>query len=114
MKLEIAGTARSFDDVNYFLLTLQRSSFFKSNETQLVSAQLVTNPTKLEVPETKGQSVAQVTYQLPKLVEYKIQTSLNDAPASELLRELDRKGAVGVVTRIRTLQQIQEKGGTQP
>jgi hypothetical protein len=33
---------------------------------------------------------------------------------TELLRELDRKGAVGLVTRIRTLKQIQEQGATQP
>lgn len=111
MKLEISGIARSFDDVNYFLLTLQRSSFFKNNETQLVSAQLIANPTKLEVPESRGQSTAQVTYELPKLVQYKIQTTLSDVPASELLRELDRKGAVGLVTRIRTLQ---DKGVIQP
>jgi type IV pilus assembly protein PilN len=111
-KLEINGTARSFDDVNYFLLTLQRSSFFKGNETQLVGAQLVNNPTRVEVPQTTRTSgAAQDRYELPKVVQYKIQTSLSDIPASELLRELDRKGAVGLVTRIRTLQ---EKGVIQP
>ena len=113
MKLAISGSARSFDEVNYFLLTLQRSPFFKSDETQLVKAELVQNPNKLEVnvPQNKTQSGATVTYTLPKTVDYKIQTSLSDIPASELLRELDRKGAVGLVTRIRTLQ---EKGVIQP
>jgi type IV pilus assembly protein PilN len=109
VNLKISGTARSFDDVNFFLLTLQRSSFFKGDETQLLNAQLVANPTKLEVPQTQNQSAApvnQVKYELPKVVEYTIQTSLSDVPASELLRELDRKGAVGLVTRIRTLQEI--------
>ncbi|MGQ4648859.1 PilN domain-containing protein [Lyngbya aestuarii] len=105
VKLEITGTARSFDDVNYFLLTLQRSSFFKGDQTQLVSADLVNNPTKLEVPKTQNQSGTQVKYELPKVVEYKIQTNLSNVPASELLRELDSKGAVGLVTRIKTLQQ---------
>ena len=111
--LVISGTARSFDDVNYFLLTLQRSPFFRSEDTQIVQAQLISNSTKLEVPEVKSKSAAtaKVTYQLPKVVGYTIQTSLNDIPASELLRELDRKGAVGLVTRIRTLQ---EKGVNQP
>jgi type IV pilus assembly protein PilN len=113
MKLAISGSARSFDEVNYFLLTLQRSPFFKSDETQLVKAELVQNPNKLEVnvPQNKTQSGATVTYTLPKTVNYEIQTSLSDIPASELLRELDRKGAVGLVTRIRTLQ---EKGVIQP
>jgi type IV pilus assembly protein PilN len=113
MKLAISGRARSFDEVNYFLLTLQRSSFLKSDETQLVKAELVQNPNKLEVtvPQNKTDSGATVTYTLPKTVAYQIQTSLSDIPASELLRELDRKGAVGLVTRIRTLQ---EKGVIQP
>lgn len=114
MKLEIQGTARSFDDVGYFLVTLKRSPFFKGDETQLVKAQLVENRTKLEVPKTQNQG-QRVTYTLPKVVEYTISTSISDTPASELLRELDRKGAVGLVTRIRTLQEIQqEKGATQP
>lgn len=112
-KLEIAGTARTFDEVNYFLLTLQRSAFLKPNETQLVSAELVSNPNKLEVdlPNNQNQSAGRVTYELPKLVQYKIQTKLSDVPASELLRELDRKGAVGLVTRIKSLQ---EQGVIQP
>ncbi|MBW4548836.1 MAG: PilN domain-containing protein [Symplocastrum torsivum CPER-KK1] len=114
MKLEIQGTARSFDDVGYFLVTLKRSPFFKGDETQLVKAQLVENRTKLEVPKTQTQG-QRVTYTLPKVVEYTISTSISDTPASELLRELDRKGAVGLVTRIRTLQEIQQqKGATQP
>lgn len=105
-KLEITGSARSFDDVNYFLLTLQRSPFFKSDETQLIVAKLQENPNKLEVnyPQDQNQAGGRVTYELPKAVGYRIQTSLNDVPASELIRELDRKGAVGLVTRIRTLQ----------
>jgi len=113
MKLAISGSARSFDDVNYFMLALQRSPFFKSDETRLVKAELDQNPDKVEVavPKNKTQSGPTGTYTLPKTVKYEIQTSLSDIPASELLRELDRKGAVGLVTRIRTLQ---EKGVIQP
>ncbi|NEQ18297.1 MAG: fimbrial assembly protein, partial [Moorea sp. SIO3E2] len=47
---------------------------------------------------------SQVKYTLPKVVEYTIKTQLSDIPASEILKELDRKGAVGLVTRIRNLQ----------
>ncbi|NEO29113.1 MAG: fimbrial assembly protein [Symploca sp. SIO3C6] len=110
-KLEISGTARSFDDVNYFILTLKNSSFLKTDQTQLIEAQLIDNPTKLEVPETQQRSAAQAKYELPKVVDYTIHTNLSNIPASELLRELDSKGAVGLVTRIRTLQ---EKGVIQP
>jgi type IV pilus assembly protein PilN len=44
---------------------------------------------------------------LPKVVEYKIQTSLKRIPSADLIRELERKGAVGLVTRLRSLQQQQ-------
>lgn len=108
-KLEITGRARSFDDVNYFLLTLQRSSFLKRDETQIVKAELVKDSSRVEVkrPNTPGQPTSTTTYELPKSVQFKIQTNLSDIPASELLRELNRKGAVGLVTRI---QNLQEKG----
>jgi type IV pilus assembly protein PilN len=108
-KLEISGVARTFDDVNYFLLTLQRSPFLKNDQTQLIKAELLQNSRRLEFnyPQNQNQAGGRVTYELPKVVGYKIQTSLNDVPASELIRELDRKGAVGLVSRIRALQ---EKG----
>lgn len=114
MKLDISGTARSFDEVNYFMLGLQQSSFFKKEDTQLISAQLVNNPTKIEVPQNRAGSGPQDKYELPKVVQYKIQTIFNQEPASKLLQELDRKGAVGLTSRIRTIQQIQEKGDSQP
>ena len=115
INLEIAGTARSFDEVNYFVLNIQKSPFLESDTTQLVSAQVIDNPTKLELPKDKeNQSAAKVIYDLPKLVSYKIQTTLNNVPASEILRDLDRKGAVGLVTRIRTIQQIQQNKITKP
>lgn len=109
-KVEITGYARSFNDVNDFLLTLQKSSFLKKDQTQLVSAELKDDPTQIEKPKipttTKAKTTPpQLTYELPKVVTYRIQTSLSDVPASDLLRELDRKGAIGLVTRIRALQE---------
>lgn len=108
-QLVIEGAARTFDDVNYFLLTLQRSPFLNQEDTQLVGAKLEDNPSKLQEnrPQTQNQSGATITYQLPKFVGYKIQTTLNGESSEKLIRDLDRKGAVGVVSRIRTLQ---EKG----
>lgn len=107
-KLEITGRARSFDDVNYFLLTLQRSSFLKRDETQIVKAELVRDSSRVEIKRPNnapGQPTNNTTYELPKSVQFKIQTNLSDIPASELLRELNRKGAVGLVKRIENLQQ---------
>jgi type IV pilus assembly protein PilN len=101
--IEISGIARSFNDVNDFLLILQQSPFFESKETKIVTAELIDNPI---VAAPVLQSPKAVPLKLPQVVRYTIQSSLSDAQASELLRELERKGALGLVTKIRTLQQI--------
>ena len=95
--IEVGGFARSFNDVNDFLLTLQQSRFFKPTETRINTAELVdaTLPGVTLPPGVK----------LPKIVKYTIQSSLSDVPASELMRELEQKGTVGLVARIRSLQQ---------
>lgn len=106
----ISGVATGFNDVNDFLLVLQKSSFLKSEETKLVKAELQTEDRKLEpirldnVPGSEGATQAELP-RIPKQVVFSIQAALTDVPASELLRELDRKGAVGLVTRIEALQQ---------
>ncbi|MBD1934296.1 MULTISPECIES: PilN domain-containing protein [Cyanophyceae] len=101
----ITGKAPSFDHVNDFLLTLQRSKLFNSDNTQIVIAELKDNTTQVELPKnvTEGNG-PKLEIKLPKVVEYKIQTSLSNAPAADLLREWERKGAVGLVTRLRNLQ----------
>lgn len=109
----VSGLARSFNDVNDFMLVLQRSKFLKADETKLVSSQLLP-PTKLEpltiegVPDSR-QSDERAT--LPSLVKFEVRTALNDVSASELQKELERAGAVGLTTRIESLQQ---KGVIQP
>ncbi len=103
-KIEITGKAKSFDDVNNFILTLKQAAFFDPNDTQLLNATL-SAPASLETigkgePQSKNTKL-----ELPKVVDYKIQTTLRRIPATELIGELERKGAVGLVTRLRTLQQ---------
>ncbi|MEB3281727.1 MAG: PilN domain-containing protein [Lyngbya sp.] len=108
-KLEITGIANSFTQLSDFVLLLNQSPFFDSEKTKLVSARLKDNPTQLVVAESSGSS-----NNLPDLqpvVEYKIETNLSQATASELLPQLKSKGAVGLVNRIQTLQQ---KGVIQP
>lgn len=100
--IEITGIARSFNNVNDFMLTLQQSPFFKSTDTKIVTAELIDAP----VPTVGGnQPSTDAAVKPPQAVQYTIQTSLSDVPASDLLRELERKGTLGLVTRIRTLQQ---------
>jgi len=96
--IEINGLARSFNDVNDFLLTLQQSHFLKSSETKIKTAELVNLP--LPISTTKKD----VIIPPPQVVKYTIQSSLSDVPASELIRELEQKGTVGLVARIRSIQ----------
>ncbi|MBE9191466.1 PilN domain-containing protein [Gloeocapsopsis crepidinum LEGE 06123] len=100
--IEITGVARSFNDVNDFLLTLQQSAFLKPTDTRIVTAELVNigEPGTVAMPQANASAVA-----TPQAVRYTIQSTLSDVPASDLLRELERKGTLGLVTRIRTLQQ---------
>ncbi|TAG95287.1 MAG: fimbrial assembly protein [Oscillatoriales cyanobacterium] len=110
-KVVISGVASTFDQVNDFMLLVQRSPFFLDTDTRLVAATLKINPAQVQV---RNQS-ALGTVEIPKLrpvVEYKIETSLSPTVASELLPELRSKQADGLAIRIETLQ---EKGvlGTQ-
>ncbi|MFQ4146929.1 PilN domain-containing protein [Chlorogloeopsis sp. ULAP02] len=95
--IEINGVARSFNDVNDFLLVLQQSPFFKPSEAKIVSAELVETP----ITNSEGRSISNKT---TSMVKYTIQSAMSDIPASELMRELEQKGTVGLVTRIRNLQ----------
>lgn len=102
-QLSINGIAANYSGVNDFLVLLQRSPFLEREGTQLQSAQLTDNPTSLEVAEETRSQYAEVT--LPEVISYTLNVSINEIPADEILQELDNKGAVGLVTRIRTLQQ---------
>lgn len=94
--IEISGIARSFNDVNDLLLSLKQSSFLQPTETRIITATLVDNPV---------QSSARGGVKLPQVVNYTVQSTFSEAGATQLLRELERKGTLGLVTRIRTLQQ---------
>ena len=110
MKLVIAGKAKSFDEVNNFILTLKQSAFFNPDDIQLNDATLkpATVLSKIGNDGTVATTDARKThFELPKLVAYQITTSLKRVPSADLLRELERKGAVGLVTRLKTLKQQQ-------
>ena len=116
--LKITGVANNFDAVNDFMLVLQKSSFFKPEETKLVRATLG-KPRTLQSLTLEGASGGDSgkTPKLPPVVEFEIQTSLTEVSTSELIREVERKGAVGLVTRIEYLQQkgvIPPTQGTAP
>lgn len=119
-ELAITGIARSYNDVNDFLLFLQRSSFINGQKTKIETAELIDLPIQIknrqelkENPDPENlptglkniNNVADenVAVNFPKGVKYVIKTELNDVPASQLLGELTNKGSVGLVTRIKTL-----------
>lgn len=117
-KVEIKGRGKSFEEVNNFILTLQQSAFFNPIDTHLISAELVNGYSALTPVET-GRSEAQMSpaeraarerisrLKLPKVVNYTIQTTLKRVPAGDLMQELERKGAVGLVSRLKSLKQQQ-------
>ena len=118
-KLDITGTAKSFDEVNNFILTLKQSAFFNPDETQLLSTSMMAPVAVERIKPPVAEPVATATATgipiIPvkqnklevRLVEYKIQTTLKRIPAADLMRELERKGAVGLVARLKSLQQQQ-------
>jgi type IV pilus assembly protein PilN len=110
-QVDITGTARSFDEVNDFVLTLKKSRFFRADKTTLLSANLVPNTTQVQILKRKKDQVPSFTVELPEVVTYRIQTLVSDIPASDLIKELDKNGAVGLVTRLKTLQEILKPKG---
>ncbi len=97
--LEISGSARSFSDVNDFVLLLQRSEFLNAQDTVIVSANNQPNSVQVKAPEGSNLQV-----KLPDEVKFQVRTAFSEKPASEFLAELERKGAVGLVERIQTLK----------
>jgi type IV pilus assembly protein PilN len=104
--LTISGIARSFSDVSDFVVLLQQSPFFEGSATQLLESSLADNPAdEVQASEENFEG------ELSQVVEYKIQTQIRSVPSLEVLPELRRKGALGLVKRI---QQLQQQGVLQP
>ncbi|WP_107670575.1 PilN domain-containing protein [Cyanothece sp. BG0011] len=97
-EVTIGGYAMSYDALNDFLLTLQSSPLLKAEETVIQTAALADFPVETtNAPEN-------VEIQFPQGVKYTIITAISDRPSSELLQEFARSGAIGLVNRIRTLE----------
>ncbi len=107
-KIQIRGYAKTFDEVNDFVLTLKRSPFFNEAQTQLVDATLVDNPVEVECdPSFQAQQVTcpPEEFQLPRVVEYNINATVSNVLASEILADLQRTKAEGLTTRLNLLEQ---------
>ncbi|MEM9220103.1 MAG: PilN domain-containing protein [Cyanobacteria bacterium P01_F01_bin.150] len=106
-KVELQGVALSFDDVNDFVLVLRRSPFLDPENTALISSSRIDNPETINLSEDAPQGIE---VRQPKVVQYTISSVLSDRPASELLAELESTLAVGLTSRIQTIQNLQEQG----
>ncbi|NET08718.1 MAG: hypothetical protein F6K09_33305 [Merismopedia sp. SIO2A8] len=100
-QIELKGLALSFNDVNDFVVVLRRSPFLDPENTSLVNAQLINNPATVTLPEDAPPGIE---VEQPRVVEYTITSALGDRPASDLLDELENTLAVGLTSRIQTLQ----------
>ncbi len=114
--ITIKGEANDFDQVNDLLVILKKSNFLKPEETRIIDTArsepkplpAVSLPKAVELPVKPGQEKKENNnnqlIKLPGKVTFTVQSKLSDIPTSELLRELDRKGAVGLVTRVEALK----------
>lgn len=98
--------ARTYEEVNDFVLRIKRSRFFKKEQTVLMSADL--SPMTI-IRDDKQQKKSAIDFEVkvPDMVNFRIQTLVTDLPASELIKELEKNRADGLVTRLKVLQ---EKG----
>ncbi len=103
--IQVEGQACSFDDVNDFMLVLQRSPFLLGETVRIESASLQDSLLDPAVDGTCPGARALA------LVNYNITGEITNVPASTLLQEIEARGTVGLVARIRALQ---ETGVVQP
>jgi type IV pilus assembly protein PilN len=95
----IRGIAQSFNDVNDFVLLLKESNLYLGSGTHLVNAQMEDyNAQSITFSETRNR------LELSQVVAFTIQTQVREVPATDILQELQRKGALGLVNRIQELQ----------
>lgn len=99
--INIAGVARSYDDVNDFVLFLARSPFFNGNQIKLNGASVTSFPVEIENEEDLPDNVS---LEIPDGVKYTISAQLNNVPSSKLIEEIEKKGSAGLVTRLKTLE----------
>ena len=97
----LAGVGRNYEAVNYLFLTLQRSPLVQPESVTLQTAS--ETEFSIEFTEELPDNVEEIAP--PDVISYSISFQLNDKPASTLIGTLEEKGATGLVTRIRTLQQ---------
>ncbi|HHP7232119.1 MAG TPA: PilN domain-containing protein [Xenococcaceae cyanobacterium] len=101
VQIQIAGTASSYSDVNDFVLFLQRSPFFENQKIIMGTTSLAGLPIEIENAEELPENW---TVNIPQGVKYNITAQLANMPTDVLVQELNNKGSVGLITRLKTLE----------
>lgn len=103
--LEISGFAVSYASVNDFTLSLGQSKFFNPQEIEIITTELVDAPAIAGfLPPVATKS--DVKIKPIQIVKYTIKTGLSNVPASDLIPELEKKGTIGLVDRLRHIQKL--------
>ncbi|MEM8640855.1 MAG: hypothetical protein AAGG51_18860 [Cyanobacteria bacterium P01_G01_bin.54] len=100
-----SGYAESYDQVNFFLISLQRSAFINGDNAQITEASLVDDPNDVELSQAEDDASGQIT--LPKVVKYTIAAQVQDLtalPSDQLITQLENKKNLGSVIRLKTLR----------
>ena len=100
--INLSGTARSYADVNDFVLFLQRSPFFNAKRIKLNTAGSTRFTVDIENEEDLPDNVS---FEVPEGIKYKISAQLRNVPSSKLIEEINKKGSTGLVTRLKILEQ---------
>ncbi|MFM7408463.1 MAG: PilN domain-containing protein [Cuspidothrix sp.] len=103
--LEISGYAMSYGFVNDFALSLGQSQFLNPIETKIMTAELIDAPaiTGFVPPQA---TTTNLRIKPLQVVKYTIKTGLSSVPASDLISELEKKGTVGLVDRLRNIKKV--------
>ncbi|ANV83394.1 pilus assembly protein PilN [Picosynechococcus sp. PCC 7003] len=95
----VRGNARTFNEVNDFVLNLPESPLLQGEEIYIVSANLVDNPittAQVDFPRPVA------SFSMPQVVDYTVSISLNDLTDAEVIQTLDGQGARGMAERLRS------------
>jgi type IV pilus assembly protein PilN len=98
----IEGVACSFDDINDFALVLQRSPLLEASSVAITESE---QQDELLDPLVDGRCPGTPPNVPSYLVDYTLRANITDTPAAELIDELERQGAVGLVARLRALRE---------
>jgi len=102
MSFQVEGVAGSFEKVNLFFLRLKRSPFVNAESVNLETANQAQANLQIEQMPANMEEISPAN-----VISYQLSFDINNTPSSneEILTALQEAGAMGLVARIRALQQ---------